>query len=88
MAELRQPAPAALAWAAGQIGDGARVLSATGLREGSNPWLLRIGHGDRAVDAVLKTAQRDDPGGFATEIAALSLAEERGIPVPTRAGST
>ncbi|MGH3682071.1 MAG: hypothetical protein ACRDT2_17685, partial [Natronosporangium sp.] len=59
MAELRQPAPAALAWAAGQIRDGApgpeREQPAGG---GSNPWLLRIGHGDRAVDAVLKTAQR------------------------------
>jgi len=78
----KRPAETVLAWAAGLIGPGARVVAAKGLREGANPWLLRIESGGPTIEAVLKTWDPGDPGGFATEIAALRLADERGIPAP------
>jgi aminoglycoside phosphotransferase (APT) family kinase protein len=77
-----KPAETALAWAAGIIGHGATAVAAKGLREGNNPWLLRIEYEGRTIEAVLKTADPGDPGGFATEIAALRLADERRIPAP------
>jgi hypothetical protein len=52
------------------------------LREGANPWLLQINNEGRTIEAVLKTSDPDDPGGFATEIVALRLADERRIPAP------
>lgn len=82
MTEPRMPTEAALAWAAGRVGTGGAVVAARGLREGNNPWLLLIEHPGGTIEAVLKTAHPDDPDGFATEIAALQLAEERGIPAP------
>lgn len=82
MTSSRKPAKTALAWAAGLIGHGATVVAAKGLREGANPWLLQIEYEGRSIEAVLKTADLGDPGGFATEIAALRLAEERRISAP------
>jgi aminoglycoside phosphotransferase (APT) family kinase protein len=79
---LRKPTEIALVWAAGLIGHGAMVVVAKGLREGGNPWSLQIEHEGRTIEAVLKTADPDDPGGFATEIAALRLADERRIGAP------
>lgn len=74
--------PTALGWAAGQVGSSAAVVAATGMREGGNPWLLRIAHEGRTTQAVLKTAHTDNASSFATEIAALRLAAQQGIPAP------
>lgn len=52
------------------------------MREGGNPWLLRIAHEGRTTQAVLKTAHTDNASSFATEIAALRLAAQQGIPAP------
>lgn len=82
MTASRVPPHGGLAWAAGLVGDGATVVAAKGLREGSNPWLLRIEHHGQTIEAVLKTASPDGSGGFATEIAALRLAAEWQIPAP------
>lgn len=82
MTASRKPAETALAWAAGLIGHGATVVAAKGLRESNNPWLLQIEYEGRTIEAVLKTADPVVPGGFATEIAALRLADERRIPAP------
>jgi aminoglycoside phosphotransferase (APT) family kinase protein len=80
------PSGTALAWAARQVDESANAVVLKGLRAGSNPWLLRIEHGGRTRDAVLKQANAEDRAGFATEIAALRLAAEHGIPVPTILG--
>jgi aminoglycoside phosphotransferase (APT) family kinase protein len=73
-----------LAWAARQVGDGATATVVRGLRQGGNPWLLRIARGGRTSEAILKTS--GDPAGFATEIAALRLAARHGIPAPAILG--
>jgi aminoglycoside phosphotransferase (APT) family kinase protein len=78
----QEPPADALRWAAAHFGDAATVLAATGLREGGNPWLLRIEHDDRRFEAVLKTAARDSGPGLATEVAALRLAADRGVAAP------
>lgn len=77
-----EPPADAFRWAADRLGDAAVVVAATGLREGGNPWLLRIEHDGRITEAVLKTAAPDSGPGLATEVAALRLAEERAVPAP------
>lgn len=74
------PEPAALAWAASAVGPGAKIQSVRGMREGGNPWRLRLAHRGTEPEVVLKTASA--PDGFATELAALRLAELRGLPAP------
>ncbi|MEV3934493.1 aminoglycoside phosphotransferase family protein [Glycomyces sp. NPDC049804] len=76
------PQADALRWAARRLGGGATVVSATGLREGGNPWLLRIEHDGQVTEAVLKTAAPDGGEGMATEVAALLLANRAGVPAP------
>jgi aminoglycoside phosphotransferase (APT) family kinase protein len=72
-----------LRWAAAALGRGASVAVERGLREGSNPWLVTIddGNGHRR-QAVLKVGHPHDPEGFRTEVAALTLAGERGVATP------
>ncbi|BCJ68343.1 phosphotransferase family protein [Polymorphospora rubra] len=82
-----EPTAAMLAWATRQLAEQATVAVVKGLREGGNPWLLRIRHDGRTSEAVLKVADRDDPAGFATEIAALRVAEEHRVGAPTILGS-
>src|SRR5215475_8908214 len=74
------PDSAVLAWAAAAVGSDATVRSVRGLREGSNPWRLRFACRGIETEAVLKTASQLD--GFATELAALRLAEQHGLPAP------
>ncbi|SDM64834.1 aminoglycoside phosphotransferase family protein [Allokutzneria albata] len=62
----------ALGWAESAVGQ--RVVGSRGLRQGGAPWLLRFGDG---AEAVLRGGD-----GFDTEVAALRLAEENGIPAP------
>lgn len=82
MTTKKEPPSAALDWAAARIGETAAVVAATGLREGGNPWLLRVEHEGEATEAVLKTASPEDNSGLATEAAALRLAERSGIAAP------
>ncbi|RRR98487.1 phosphotransferase family protein [Glycomyces terrestris] len=76
------PRSDALRWAAAQFGDAAAVDSATGLREGGNPWLLRIRHGGGVTDAVLKTTAPAGVAGMMTEVAALRVAGQAGVSAP------
>ena len=71
-----------LRWAAAALGPGASVAVERGLREGSNPWLVAIDDGSERRQAVLKVGHPHDPEGFRTEVAALTLAGERGVPTP------
>jgi aminoglycoside phosphotransferase (APT) family kinase protein len=59
-------------WAESAVGQ--QVLDWKGLREGGAPWLLRLRGGDQVV---LRAG-----GAFATEVAALRLAEKHRIPAP------
>jgi aminoglycoside phosphotransferase (APT) family kinase protein len=71
-----------LAWATRVVGPDATVVVVKGLREGGNPWLLRIVRDGHTSEAVLKTADPDAAVCFATEVAAVGLAEEHRIPAP------
>jgi aminoglycoside phosphotransferase (APT) family kinase protein len=71
-----------LRWAASALGTGVSVTVERGLREGGNPWLVRIDDGGRSSGAVLKLGHPHDPDGSRTEVAALTLAGERGVPAP------
>jgi aminoglycoside phosphotransferase (APT) family kinase protein len=70
-----------LQWVAGVLACG-EVTVLRGMREGGSPWLLRAG--DRAV--VLRVGGPDDAPGLATEVAALPLAGQAGVPVPQLLG--
>ena len=66
-----------LRWVADVLAFG-EVTVVRGLREEGSPWLLRAG----AREVVLRAGQPGDWPSFATEIAALSLATEAGVPAP------
>jgi aminoglycoside phosphotransferase (APT) family kinase protein len=79
------PADHVLAWAAGVVARGARVTGITGLRQGGNPWLLRLERAGREYRAFLKTgdpASRRDRMQLSTQVAALAVAAEHGLPAP------
>lgn len=75
----------ALRWVERATAPGARVTDVRGLRRGGNPWLVRV-EGSRAVEAaVLRVGAVGGPSvraGFATEAAALLLAERHAVPAP------
>ena len=74
-----------LAWAAQAVAPGARITQAAGLREGGNPWLLRLERAGKGYRAVVKTgdpASARDRMQLRTQVAALALARDRGLLVP------
>ena len=74
-----------LPWAAQAVAPGAQITRAAGLRAGGNPWLLRLERAGRQYRAVLKTgdpASARDRMQLRTQVAALALARDRGLPVP------
>lgn len=74
-----------LAWAAQAVAPGAQITQAAGLREGGNPWLLRLERAGSQYRVVLKTgdpASARDRMQLRTQVAALALAHDRGLPVP------
>lgn len=82
---MAAPAGDVLAWAVRAVAPGARITQVAGLREGGNPWLLRLERGGRRYRAVLKTG--DAAGGrdrmqLRTQVAALAVARDHGLPVP------
>ena len=65
------------------MGDDAPVATATGLRQGANPWLLTFDQGSRVEAAVLRLGDPTDPEHcqrFATEAAALHVAGNHRLP--------
>lgn len=75
------PAPA-LRWATEVIAPGAKLIAVKGLREGANPWLLRLELAGKTSEAVLRLGEPSDLGlheRFMTEVAALQLAERHGL---------
>ncbi|WP_020499531.1 aminoglycoside phosphotransferase family protein [Sciscionella marina] len=73
----------ALRWALDAVADGSEVVSAAGLRQGANPWLLRFEPAGRLEAAVLRLGDPADPEHrrrFGTEVAALRLAGRHRLP--------
>jgi len=82
---MSHPAGQALTWAARALHPSARVVIATGMRAGGNPWLLRLANSGAASEAVLKTgdvAADLDRQQLITTVAALQLTEEHGLLAP------
>lgn len=70
-------------WLSDAVGGGARVATATGLRQGANPWSLTFEPGSRVDAAVLRLGDPTDPDHrqrFATEVAALRVAGTHRLP--------
>lgn len=77
-----------LAWAARCVDRDARVLSLRALHSGNGPWLLRVESPRRLTEVVLRApTDRVDGGFIATNVAALLLAEKRGLPAPRLIGA-
>jgi aminoglycoside phosphotransferase (APT) family kinase protein len=82
---MPNPAGHVLSWAACAVNPSARVISATGMRAGGNPWLLRLTNAGNTSEVVLKTGDVTadlDRLQLITTVAALELAAENALPVP------
>jgi aminoglycoside phosphotransferase (APT) family kinase protein len=75
---MPSPDPDLLRWAVQE----AEVAEVRGLRDGGSPWLLRLGRGGRTRDVVLRVGDAGDLAGLRTEVAALTLAADHGLPAP------
>ncbi|WP_329047703.1 aminoglycoside phosphotransferase family protein [Amycolatopsis sp. NBC_01488] len=70
-------------WVSDAVGGGAHVATATGLRQGANPWSLTFEPAGRVEAAVLRLGDPADPDHrerFATEVAALQVAGNHQLP--------
>lgn len=70
-------------WVSDAVGGSTHVATATGLRQGANPWLSTFEPGGRVEAAVLRLGEPTDPDHcrrFATEVAALHVAGNHRLP--------
>jgi aminoglycoside phosphotransferase (APT) family kinase protein len=74
--------PDLLRWAVATAAPGAAVAEVRGLRDGGSPWLLRLDRGGGGRGVVLRVGGDGDQGALGTEVAALLLAAEHGLPAP------
>jgi aminoglycoside phosphotransferase (APT) family kinase protein len=78
--------PALLRWAVRTAAPGAEVAAVRGLRDGGSPWLLRLHRGGAGGGTgrgvVLRVGGDGDQAALRTEVAALRLAAEHGVPAP------
>jgi aminoglycoside phosphotransferase (APT) family kinase protein len=74
--------PGLLQWAIRKAALGADVTEVRGLRDGGSPWLLRLDRGGTPRGVVLRVGHEADLAPLRTEVAALQLAAEHGIPAP------
>lgn len=82
---MSSPDEQVLRWAVRAAAPSARVVSATGMRAGGNPWLLRLAGVGSNCEVVLKTgdAAADlDRRQLLTTVAALELAVGHALPAP------
>ena len=71
-----------LRWTVRTAAPGAEVAEVRGLRDGGSPWLVRFGRGGIRRGVVVRVGTDDDRAALRTEVAALRLAAEHGVPVP------
>jgi aminoglycoside phosphotransferase (APT) family kinase protein len=71
-----------LRWAATQVGADARLVAVEGLRAGAGPWRLRIDHGGKPLQVVLRVGDTSSQQQLATEAAALAFAEAHRLAAP------
>jgi aminoglycoside phosphotransferase (APT) family kinase protein len=74
--------PGLLEWAVRAAAPGAEVAEVRGLRDGGSPWLVRLGRHGAGRGVVLRVGAAEDPAPLRTEVAALRLAAEHGLPAP------
>jgi len=72
----------ALRWASHELGVDMRIVQLRSLREDRGPWLLQVERAGKEFTTVLRVGGAHDRQGFATEAAALLLAEEYRVPAP------
>jgi Ser/Thr protein kinase RdoA (MazF antagonist) len=69
-------------WAVDAVAPGADVTEVRGLRDGGSPWLVRYVHDGGSGAVVVRVARVDDVAMLQTEVAALAVAAEHGLPAP------
>ena len=74
--------PTSLEWAVRAAAPGADVTEVRGLRDGDSPWLVHLTRHGQETSVVLRVGTGQDPPALLTEVAALELAAEHGIPAP------
>jgi aminoglycoside phosphotransferase (APT) family kinase protein len=74
--------PVLLRWVVRTAAPGADVGEVRGLRDGGSPWLVGLTRHGKARNVVLRVGSDKYPSALATEVAALQLAAEHGIPAP------
>jgi len=82
---MLDPDEEVLVWAARAAAPSARVFSATGMRAGGNPWLLRLAGAGSVCEVVLKTGDATaalDRQQLFTTAEALELAARHALPAP------
>ena len=82
---VKVPCPDVLRWAESSVGEGARVIGWSALRDGGNPWMLQFQSQRVGQIAVLKVGSLSDPldrKQLSTQVAALGLAEELNVRAP------
>jgi aminoglycoside phosphotransferase (APT) family kinase protein len=82
---MSNPGKQVLRWAASAIAPSARVASATGMRAGGNPWLLRLTDAGNTSEVVLKTGDMTadlERRQLRTTVAALELAAGHALTAP------
>jgi aminoglycoside phosphotransferase (APT) family kinase protein len=74
-----------LSWAIAAAAPGSRVVGVKGLRDGTNPWLLRLDRSGTTCEVFLKVgdvASVQQHRQLSTAVAALILAQEHALPAP------
>ena len=78
---MSEPDPGLLSWVTSCVDPGASVVSATGLRRGEPPWLLRLSNSD-IDEVVVRIGDESSVARLATEMAALETIADSGVPGP------
>lgn len=82
---MPDPAAQVLSWAIAAASPRSTVAGVKGLRDGTNPWLLRLDRNGTTCEAFLKVgdiASVQQHRQLSTAVAALTLAQEHALPAP------
>jgi aminoglycoside phosphotransferase (APT) family kinase protein len=79
------PPDSVLRWATAALGEGANIVSATGLHDGTSPWRLQVEGLSTASEAILRAPRGPMPwerGMVATGVIGLTVARDYRLPAP------